>query len=135
MATDYSSKVRELLKAEGIGIETRSGISRRKPEDSNCLSFAQERLLFLDQLNPASNLYNVPIGMRLTGRLDIDVFNRSLGSIFRRHEILRTCYSVQDGKPVMHTSPEADAGVELHDLSRIRSEARGKAARRLGKVG
>ena len=54
------------------------------------LSFAQQRLWFLDRLQPGSSLYNLPVAYRLRGRLDPAVLAASLGEIVRRHEALRT---------------------------------------------
>src|SRR5262249_20063683 len=54
------------------------------------LSFAQQRLWFLDRLSPGGFSYNVPVFMRLTGPLRIDALARSLDAIVRRHEVLRT---------------------------------------------
>ncbi|WP_437667767.1 amino acid adenylation domain-containing protein [Sorangium sp. So ce1182] len=56
------------------------------------LSFAQQRLWFLDRLEPASAFYNVPAVVRLSGRLDVDALARSLQEIVRRHEALRTVF-------------------------------------------
>ena len=63
------------------------------------LSFAQQRLWFLSQLEPESNAYNILGGIRLKGRLRIDVFNRCLSEIIRRHEALRTTFHEKDGSP------------------------------------
>jgi hypothetical protein len=54
------------------------------------LSFAQERLWFLDRLEPGSAAYNMPFGLRLAGRLDAAALERRSGEIVRRHEALRT---------------------------------------------
>ncbi|HTN83814.1 MAG TPA: condensation domain-containing protein, partial [Sorangium sp.] len=56
------------------------------------LSFAQQRLWFLDRLEPASAFYNVPAVVRLSGRLDVDALARSLQELVRRHEALRTAF-------------------------------------------
>src|ERR671914_129966 len=56
------------------------------------LSFAQERLWFLDQLEGPSAAYNIPMGLRLSGPLDVVVVKRSVGEIVRRHEVLRTTF-------------------------------------------
>src|SRR5262249_23276261 len=56
-------------------------------------SFAQQRLWFLDQFAPGSPVYNIPIAIRMAGPLDIVVLQRSLDSIMRRHETLRTTFA------------------------------------------
>ena len=57
------------------------------------LSFAQQRLWFLDQLLPDTTLYHLPIVMRLTGRLDVAALERTLTEIVRRHAVLRTTFA------------------------------------------
>ena len=64
------------------------------------LSFAQQRLWFLDQLAPNNPFYNSPRAVRLEGRLDLDVLERVINEIVRRHEVLRTRFEVEDGEPV-----------------------------------
>jgi amino acid adenylation domain-containing protein len=63
------------------------------------LSFAQERLWFLDQLEPGSTEYLVPVAMRMRGRLDISALKNALTATLARHEILRTRYIQQQGQP------------------------------------
>ncbi|WP_063748729.1 non-ribosomal peptide synthetase, partial [Chondromyces apiculatus] len=71
------------------------------------LSFAQERLWFLDRLEPDSPFYNIPTAMRLSGPLDVDAFARSLRGLVRRHEALRTTFPTRDGQPHQAVAPES----------------------------
>src|SRR5687768_6539344 len=71
------------------------------------MSFAQQRLWFLDQLEPNSSAYNIPNGVRLEGPLHTNSLERSLKEIVRRHEALRTSFSIKDGQPVQVISPSA----------------------------
>jgi amino acid adenylation domain-containing protein len=64
------------------------------------VTFAQQRLLFLDQLEPDSTSYSVPWSIRITGKLDGDALERSLNEIVQRHEILRMTFDLVDGQPV-----------------------------------
>jgi acyl carrier protein len=64
------------------------------------LSFAQERLWFIDQLEPGNAIYNIPGVMRLEGRLDLEALERSVNEIVRRHESLRTRFEVEAGESV-----------------------------------
>src|SRR4051794_40802198 len=68
-------------------------IPRRPEQGPLPLSFAQQRLWVLDQLVPDSPAYNISLIIRLSGRLDAAVLERSLNEIVRRHETLRTTFS------------------------------------------
>ncbi|WP_373528143.1 amino acid adenylation domain-containing protein [Nostoc sp.] len=63
------------------------------------LSYAQQRLWFLDQLNPNSGFYNMPLTLRLVGTLKVAALQQSLKEIIHRHEVLRTNFITVDGKP------------------------------------
>ena len=75
-------------------------IPRIVNRDSVPLSFAQQRLWFLDQLEPDNPLYNVPTALRLSGKLNVELLRRSLDAIVARHEALRTTFVPLDGSPV-----------------------------------
>ena len=81
------------------------------------LSFAQQRLWFLDQLEPGSPLYNNSAAVRLTGPLDAAVLERSLNEIVRRHEVLRTVFRSEGGRPVQVILPELKLACPVVDLS------------------
>ncbi|WP_438016720.1 amino acid adenylation domain-containing protein [Sorangium sp. So ce315] len=80
------------------------------------MSFAQERLWFLAQLEPESASYNLATAVRLTGSLDVAVVERCLSEIVRRHEILRTTFAVVDGQPSQIVQPDGAARLERRDL-------------------
>lgn len=88
------------------------------------LSFAQERLWFLEQLDPGSPLYNVPAFVKLSGSLNVAAFNGALNELVRRHEILRTSFvSVGDG-PSQHISTTLELPLPLTDLSGLPADQR-----------
>ena len=64
------------------------------------LSFGQERLWFLAQLDAGGALYNVPLGLRLRGALDVEALRAALAAVVARHEALRTGFVAQAGRPV-----------------------------------
>jgi amino acid adenylation domain-containing protein len=64
------------------------------------LSFAQQRLWFLDRLEPNNTAYNMPVALRLVGKLNVAALEQSFNEIIRRHEVLRANFAVVDGEPV-----------------------------------
>ncbi|WP_420709127.1 amino acid adenylation domain-containing protein, partial [Streptomyces sp. AS58] len=86
-----------LAKAGADG--TRLPLTVRPRPDTVPLSYAQQRLWFLEQLEGPSALYNIPIALRLTGDLDPDVLRTALNDVVTRHEILRTVFGHVDGVP------------------------------------
>jgi len=88
------------------------------------LSFAQQRLWFLDQLEPGSWAYNIPRALRLRGPLDRQALGRAVAEVVRRHEILRTRYAAMDGEPLQVIEPPGEAGLPLVDLAALPPAAR-----------
>ncbi|HEX6292587.1 MAG TPA: amino acid adenylation domain-containing protein [Herpetosiphonaceae bacterium] len=95
------------------------------------LSFAQQRLWFLDQLVPGNPFYNVPAAVRLIGRLDEAALARSLSQIVRRHEALRTTFMARDGAPVQVITPDMPIPLPVVDLRALPEAARDDRARQL----
>jgi amino acid adenylation domain-containing protein len=95
------------------------------------VSFAQQRLWFLDQLEPESAFYNVPAAVRLSGELNIAALQQTLTEVVRRHESLRTSFVLVDGEPVQVISEAAVVALAVTDLSEEAEEAREARARRL----
>src|SRR5688572_20892758 len=81
-----------VLKNKGIDVSRTKPINRRTALDSPRLSFAQQRLWFLDQLMPGGVGYNMPMALRLRRSLDVGALEKSLSEIISRHEALRTCF-------------------------------------------
>lgn len=94
--------------------------------DSNLpLTYAQEGLWFIQQLNPDLPIYNSPAAVRLTGLLNIPAFEKSLNEILRRHEALRTKFTLTEGKPVQVIIPDLTLKipvVSLEDLPETERE-------------
>ncbi|HEX8276243.1 MAG TPA: amino acid adenylation domain-containing protein [Longimicrobiaceae bacterium] len=98
--------------------------------DALPLSFAQERLWFLDRLQPAGAAYNIPVALRLSGPLDEPALARALGEIVRRHEALRTVFADREGAPVQRVAPFAGLALPVEDLSAAGDAERDAAAAR-----
>jgi len=81
------------------------------------LSFAQERLWFIDQLEEGSALYNIPSAIRLRGELDTAALQTAVDALVARHETLRTCFSTVEREPVIIVNPDAHVQVQEIELS------------------
>jgi len=81
------------------------------------LSFSQQRLWFLEQLDPGNVVYNLPGGVCLEGELDFTAFTRALDEVIRRHDILRTTFTIIDGQPAQRVRSDSGFRLELVDLS------------------
>jgi amino acid adenylation domain-containing protein/non-ribosomal peptide synthase protein (TIGR01720 family) len=98
------------------------------------LSFAQARLWFLDQLQPNSSLYNIPLALRLFGQLNIAALQSSINEIIRRHEALRTNFTTQEGQPVAVIASTLNLELLVVDLLHLGESSREIEAQRLAKV-
>ncbi len=94
------------------------------------LSFAQQRLWFLDSLAPDSALYQLLLAVRLSGPLDATILARALGAVARRHESLRTAFPAVDGGPVQAVAPAGGVPLPRVDLTGLPAAGREGEARR-----
>src|SRR5215470_6846181 len=103
MTLELSEKKRVILQAllreQGIAAAKTERIPRRIQAKPAAVSFAQQRLWFLDQLEPDSPLYNIHAAVDLSGPLNVPVLQRSIAEILSRHEALRTTFAVIDDRP------------------------------------
>src|SRR6185436_7188878 len=141
LATQVVSRVREALQVEltvrslfehptvnqlSLDIETlgRNGLGEQIPPMTRAgrdagwapLSYAQQRLWFIHQLDPTSVAYNIPLAVRLTGRLDVAALRSTLTEVVRRHEALRTTFTVHDGEPQQIIHPAVHLELPITDL-------------------
>ena len=131
-----SPTIAELAREVVVGLRAGAGldappvvaVGRRQPLP---LSFAQQRLWFLDQLEPGSAFYNVPAAVRLSGRLEVAALERSLSEVVRRHESLRTTFAEADGQPVQVIHPPTPLALHVEDLRCLDAAECEAEARRL----
>ena len=109
----------EVLRKKATGV-------RRVP-----LSFAQQRLWFLDQLEPGSASYNISRAVRLRGPLDFQALQQALNSIVERHESLRTNFTSVDDEPVQTIAATRAVEIQLVDLGRLGQSDKEREANRL----
>ncbi|HEY0737024.1 MAG TPA: amino acid adenylation domain-containing protein [Herpetosiphonaceae bacterium] len=105
-----------LLKERGVDPSTLPIPLRTGDRSHAELSFAQQRLWFLNQLEPDSPFYNVYAVVRLTGPLDVDALQRAVDAIVQRHEILRTIFPLVAGQAVQAILPESTVVLAVVDL-------------------
>lgn len=149
----HNGSLRCKAKGQGLSLQIREVLRTRKSEISAFLtelrrspcgpilavsrdgplltSFSQRRLWFLDQLVSGSGSYNLPVGVRLEGELDVAVLQRSLGEIVCRHEVLRTTFQVADGEPLQVIARRLSVPVPMTDLSGMPKNQHQAKVRRL----
>jgi amino acid adenylation domain-containing protein len=88
----------------------------RSAEVQGRLSYAQERLWFLEQLGGSTAAYNMPIGLRLKGEVHVEALQRALNEVVVRHEALRTVFSAEGKHPTARVAPAGELALELVDL-------------------
>jgi amino acid adenylation domain-containing protein/non-ribosomal peptide synthase protein (TIGR01720 family) len=106
-------------------------VPRRNGTHRAALSFAQQRLWFLDQIEPGNAFYNIPSFIRLAYAIDVNALHRSLDEIVRRHEVLRTTFAVVDGEPVQVVGSPRTIPMPIVDLSVFAASGREAEAKRL----
>jgi tyrocidine synthetase-3 len=111
--------VEGLAQAIEGGVEERISIPRASRDQEIPLSYPQERLWFLRQLDGDNSAYIIPRALRLKGRLDPALFERSLTEIVRRHEILRTVFVTVEGRPTQVVKPPFEFKIPVVDFSGI----------------
>src|SRR3954451_19207653 len=111
-----------------------TAIERRpiEPDRPLPLSFAQERLWFLEQLDPGKPTYNIPITLRLEGSLAVGRLARTFGEVVCRHAVLRTVFELADGWPAQVVSPRPGFAFGLLDLAGLPPRLPGTDAPRAG---
>src|SRR5579864_6337414 len=107
--SDFASKISNGRRAQSASI-TKSDRSQPLP-----LSYAQQRLWFLAQMEGVSEVYHMPFGVRLVGKLDRHALGMALDRIVQRHEALRTTFVVVDGEPVQRIAAVEEGHFLLRD--------------------
>jgi len=116
----------QALQESHIHLPPLNPVSREQPVP---LSFAQERLWFLHQLEPTAATYTMPAAVRLTGWLDIQALEQSFNEIVRRHHVLRTNFRVVDGQPVQVIAPTLTLTIPVVDLQGLETEREAQVRR------
>jgi amino acid adenylation domain-containing protein len=112
--------------------DERPAITRRNPDERKRLSFAQQRLWFLDQLQPQSAFYNLPAAVLLEGEFNLSTFEWSLEKVVTRHEALRTRFALgPDGEPQQIVEPRIPISVSVISVTGNNDEEKWAEVHRL----
>ena len=122
-----------LLREQGVDVSRTLILPHSRDRDRFPLSYAQQRLWFLDQLQPGTALYNIPTAVRMRGKLDIPTFQRSVDALVQRHETIRTRFESDAGQPVQIISEELEVPMLIIDLSHLPEPEREAEALRLAR--
>ncbi|CCQ58126.1 Long-chain-fatty-acid--CoA ligase [Crocosphaera watsonii WH 0005] len=120
----------EQLKKRNLQIPQQT-ITKRLDSENITLSLAQERLWFLDQLDPENSAYNIAIAWRFTGNLNHTILEKSFNEIIKRHESLRTRFMAVEGKPVLEINPHLTLTIPKIDLQELPEKQRKEEEKRL----
>ena len=131
LSPEKRALLQQRLKKTGPDAPGNHTIPRKANLNSVPLAFAQQRLWFLDQLEPGSTVYNVPGVLRIKGPLAVEVLERCFSEIVRRHEALRTTFSIVEEDPVQVIAASANVSLPVIDLSRFSETEREDEVRRL----
>ena len=123
--------LRERQREEGLETAEIPSIPRRKDPSVHPLSFAQERLWFLDRLDPENPAYTIPSSIRLRGRLDVAALARGLTEVARRHDTLRSTFHAIGGGAVQRVGPPRPVPLPVIDLGALPDPLRDEEARRV----
>ncbi|WP_330333706.1 amino acid adenylation domain-containing protein [Streptomyces sp. NBC_00536] len=125
LSSDKRRLLAKLLQQQGLARTAPADLIARRPEGAALpLSFAQQRLWFVEQFAGPSPLYSIACTVRLTGRLDTAALAGALGRVVARHEALRTTFRVEDGRPEQVVHAPAGVVLPLTDLSGLADDAR-----------
>jgi len=127
-STTLSSEKQALLerRLKGAAHAQESGPEIHKRPDFGWapLSFAQRQMWVIDQMTPRNPAYNLPIGYRLRGTLNVAALEDSFNEIIKRHEALRTAFVVKDGEPLQSIHPEFTIKLAVTELDHLASGER-----------
>jgi amino acid adenylation domain-containing protein len=105
--------------------------SRERSAGQLPLSYAQQRLWFIQQLAPDSHAYNIPLALHITGPLDLDALNATVSEVVRRHEVLRTTFAFDNGQPYQVIHPPTRLELPVTDLTQFPAAMRMDEVQRL----
>jgi amino acid adenylation domain-containing protein len=124
----------DIANLKRLSLEDKRELLRRllekevKNSNQHVLSFGQQRLWFLNTLNPDNSVYNIPLTIKIKGDLNDESFKKSIHDIIRRHESLRTNFIAVEGKPLQLISEDIKPDCSIVDLTHLPSSVRKETA-------
>lgn len=106
-------------------------IPTRQKKQHIPLSFAQQRLWFLSQLEPNNNAYNMPLALQIQGSLNITTLEKSIAAIIQRHQILHTNFISLDGEPIQIVKDDINFQLSMIDLQNLPEQQREIEAKKI----
>jgi amino acid adenylation domain-containing protein len=134
LSPERRALLQQLLRERTSAKAAPQELRRRATEGPVPLSFAQQRLWFIDQLEPGTPTYNMLYTVRLRGPLDAGALRGAFTALVARHEVLRTTFESRDGEPAQVVHPPAAMRLPLADLGGLDAAAREGEARRLARA-
>lgn len=139
---DFNSRIAELsetkqaileqkLKQKTVNINYQQSIKKREKQDSLPLSSAQTWIWMSQQLKSGNPAYNRPSNIKLKGVIDVEVLEKSLNEIVRRHEVLRTSFRAKNERPIQEIAPSLTLTLSIVDLSDLSSAEKKNKIQRL----
>lgn len=116
LSSSKKALLEKRLRGLKLGATDRKSIAKRPDSAPRILSSMQQRLWYLDQLEPNTAVYNIPSAFKLSGDLEVKVLELSINEIIKRHEILRTRYRLEDENIVQVIDPVSPVALPIHDL-------------------
>jgi Condensation domain len=130
LSSEQCELIAHLLKQEGITLPAPATPRIEGGRGENPLSYGQQRLWFLHQIDSDIPAYNMPLAVRVRGDLNVSALNNSINQIIKRHGALRTTFASRDGEPIQVIAPELKLRLEVVDLSAVEEKEREEEMRR-----
>ena len=99
-------------------------IPKRPDRNVAPLSFTQRQMWVIDQMTPGNPAYNVPVGYRIRGALNVTALEDSVNEVIKRHEALRTTFAIKDGDPLQLIHPALKININFTELDHLPSKER-----------
>ena len=134
LSSEKRALLKQLLKEEGLDFNAIPIVAQPRNRKAYPLSYSQQRLWLLEQLEPGSPLYNIPFALKLKGNLNIPALEKSLNAIIQRHEILRTVFRDNLGTPEQIILPELTVPLKIEDIRHLDTAAQETEVNRIGRM-